>query len=218
MSRRVLVVALVGVLAAAAVAARVAADAATARQAGSSSVLSCGVERWTVKTLQDRPKLLRVQKTTVAHLTSLPRPASIPPTRLPSERHVYRVVAQVTLDRQEADQDLHLVLKSGTAHMIAEAPNAPTCTPNATAYRKKQMAAGTAKVTLCANAVVIGVALLGLQARPDRCGTERDRAAPRPRVPLRGSAPALGCDAGREKSKRRRLCPCGECRSGGQSG
>src|SRR6266550_1960015 len=50
----------------------------------------CGVERWTVKTLQDRPKLLRLQRTTVAHMISLPRPASLTSTRLPFERHVFR--------------------------------------------------------------------------------------------------------------------------------
>lgn len=118
----------------------------------------CGIERWTVKTLQDRPKLLRLQRTTVAHLISLPRPASLPATRLPFERHVFRVTAAVTLVRQEADQDLHLVLQVGPAHMIAEAPNAPICTPKATAYRKRQMASARKAVKLCASAVMTGVA------------------------------------------------------------
>jgi len=54
---------------------------------------ACGVEHWAVKTLQDRPQLLRVQSTTLAHLDSVLRPASISATRLPSERHVYRVIA-----------------------------------------------------------------------------------------------------------------------------
>ena len=118
----------------------------------------CGVERWTVKTLQDRPKLLPLQRTTVARLTSLPKPASLPATRLPLERHIFSVTASVTLVRREADQDLHLVLRSGNAHLIAEAPNAPTCTPNATAYRKRQMAAARQRVRICAHAYVVGVA------------------------------------------------------------
>ena len=117
----------------------------------------CGVERWTVKTLQDRPRLLRVQATTVAHLDSLPRPAQLPQTRLPFERHVSTVTAAVTLVRQEADQDLHVVLRSGPSHMIAAAPNAPSCTPNAIAYRKRQMIAARKAVQVCSRARVTGV-------------------------------------------------------------
>jgi hypothetical protein len=41
---------------------------------------------------------------------------------------------------QEDDHDLHVVLEDGPAHMVAESPNAPFCTVEATAYRKKQMA------------------------------------------------------------------------------
>ena len=133
---RVVIVLVIAAIAA--VAARVAVSAPQ-RQARVTAL--CGVERWTVKTLQDRPRLLRVQSTTVAHLDGLPRPASLPQTRLPFERHVFTVTAAVTLVRQEADQDLHVVLQSGRSHMIAEAPNAPTCTPNAVAYRKRQMIA-----------------------------------------------------------------------------
>jgi hypothetical protein len=35
---------------------------------------ACGVERWTVKTLQDRPKLLQEKTTTISHLVSLTSP------------------------------------------------------------------------------------------------------------------------------------------------
>ena len=100
------------------------------------------VERWAVKTLQDRPRLLPVRATTVAHLVSLPRPPFVPRTRLPFERHVYRVIASATLLREEDDQDLHVILRSGSKQMISEAPNAPACTPNATTYRKRQMRGG----------------------------------------------------------------------------
>jgi hypothetical protein len=64
----------------------------------------CGVERWAVKTLQDRPRLLPVYKTTVRQLVRLPRPAYLPNTRLPVERHVYSVIASATLLREEDDQ------------------------------------------------------------------------------------------------------------------
>src|SRR5919201_5943389 len=70
-----------------------------------SVALACGVERWNVKTLKDRPHLLRAQPTTVAHLVSLPAPRTLPQTRLPFEYHVFRVAAAVTLNRLESDQD-----------------------------------------------------------------------------------------------------------------
>src|SRR4051794_19977413 len=86
----------------------------------------CGVERWTVKTLQDRPRLLPTASTTISFLTSRPAPATLPATRLPFERHVYTVTAAVTLDRPEGDGDFHLVLSDGTRTMIAETPE-PGC-------------------------------------------------------------------------------------------
>jgi hypothetical protein len=119
----------------------------------------CGVERWTVKTLQDRPRLLPVRRTTVRQLVRLPRPAYLPNTRLPIERHVYSVIASATLLREEDDQDFHVILRSGPYHMISEAPNAPSCTANATLYRKAQMRVARSRVRRsCPRARVIGVA------------------------------------------------------------
>src|SRR5262245_54855979 len=86
----------------------------------------CGVERWTVKTLQDRPVLLPPQKPTLAYLTSRTPPASLPSTRLPFERHIFTVTAAVVLIRHEDDDDFHVVLSDGRRTMITEAP-APTC-------------------------------------------------------------------------------------------
>ena len=60
-------------------AARVAAPAQ--RPVRFSAALACGVERWNIKTLKDRPLLLRARATTVAHLTGLPRPSYLPPSR-----------------------------------------------------------------------------------------------------------------------------------------
>jgi hypothetical protein len=150
---------LVGLIAAiAAVAVRVAAPA-TERHARFSAALACGVERWKIKTLQDRPRLLRPRLSTVGNLVNLPRPAQIPTTtRLPTERRVFSVVAAVTLVRPEADQDLHLVLESGSDHMIAEAPLAPSCTVNATRYRRRQMADARSAVRLCSETRIVGVA------------------------------------------------------------
>ncbi len=54
---------------------------------------------------------------------------------------MFTVTAAARLIREEADQDLHIVIQTGRTHMIVEAPNAPLCTPRATAYRKRQMIA-----------------------------------------------------------------------------
>ena len=116
----------------------------------------CGVERWKVKTLQDRPHLLALKTKTIAWLASQPKP-KLTSARLPFEYHQYRVVAEVTKVLDEDDDDLHLVLYQGTDHMIAEAPSA-ACNPGATPYRRNQMKTARAAVKVCAKAEVIGVA------------------------------------------------------------
>jgi hypothetical protein len=153
--QRILIVVLIVVVAA--VAARVAAPAHQ-RQVRFSAALACGVERWSIKTLKDRPLLLPARATTVARLTSLPRPSYLPPSRrLLSERRIYSVIASVTLDRTEADLDHHLVLRSGSRTMIAETPS-PLCTKGATATRRKQMIAARKVARVCTRARVVGVA------------------------------------------------------------
>jgi hypothetical protein len=153
--RRRRIAAVVLVAAIAAVAARVAAPAPN-HPAGFSAALSCGIERWAIKTLKDRPRLLPAQATTVANLTRLPAPGYIPAKRrLASERRIYSVFASVTL-KPEADLDYHLVLRSGGRTMIAEAPSG-LCTSGATAARRKQMLAARKAVRVCARARVVGV-------------------------------------------------------------
>jgi hypothetical protein len=119
---------------------------------------ACGVERWTVKTLQDRPRLLPVRDTTISFLASRPAPSSLPDSRLPFERHIYRVRAAVTLVRPEDDSDLHVVIEDGKGRtMITEAP-LPACAPRATALRRKQMSVARSAVRVCPRAVITGVA------------------------------------------------------------
>jgi hypothetical protein len=150
--RRLVVVALFAVVAA--VAARVAAPAPN-HSAGFSAALSCGVERWSIKTLKDRPRLLPARAATVAKLTRVRTPPVLPAKRrLASERRIYSVVASVTL-KPEADLDYHLVLRSGGRTMIAEAPSG-RCTSGATAARRKQMLAARKAVRECARARVVG--------------------------------------------------------------
>jgi hypothetical protein len=142
-----------------------------------SAAMVCGVERWNIKTLKDKPRLRRAALTTVAHLVSLPRPSSLPPSsRLAFERRIFTVTASVTLDRTEADLDHHLVLTSGRNTMIAETPS-PVCTQGATAYRRRQMSNSRKcrKDLLASSRDWRG--LLRLFARADRSGAERDRAS-----------------------------------------
>jgi hypothetical protein len=122
-----------------------------------SSAAACGVERWAVKTLQDRPRLLPARKTTIHYLITRPAPAHIPDTRLAFEHHVYTVIAAVVLVRPEEDSDLHVVLQHGGQHMITEAP-APYCDKHATPLRRRQMRVARSHVRLCARARVTGVA------------------------------------------------------------
>jgi hypothetical protein len=117
----------------------------------------CGVQRWIVKTLQDRPRLLPVRSATIAYLVHRPVPRPLPLGRAPFERLVFRVDAAVTLVRSEPDGDLHIVLSSGRQTMIAEAPS-PSCTGGATAFRRHQMSSARAAVGRCGRARVTGVA------------------------------------------------------------
>jgi hypothetical protein len=128
-----------------------------AHRGKATSSYACGVERWAVKTLQDRPRLLPARKTTIHYLITRPAPARIPDTRLPFEHHVFTVIAPVVLVRPEDDSDLHVVLQHGGNHMITEAPS-PSCDKHATPYRRRQMRIARNHVRLCARARVTGVA------------------------------------------------------------
>jgi hypothetical protein len=116
------------------------AAASVERGTSASRRVECGVERWTVKTLEDRPTLLPAQQTTIAFLSSRPAPASLPETRLPFERHIFTVIARVVLIRHESDDDFHVVLSDGRRTMISESP-AATCDRRAFPVRQAQMAA-----------------------------------------------------------------------------
>ncbi len=122
-----------------------------------SPVRICGVERWAVKTLQDRPSLVAVRSTSIAYLVSRPAPSSLPLTRLRFERQVFRVHASVSTIRSEADGDLHVVIGDGQHTMIAEAPSG-SCDGGATLARRKQMSKARAAVRICADATITGVA------------------------------------------------------------
>jgi len=133
------------------------------RDNSTSSAPACGTERWTVKTLQDRPRLLPTRNATIAYLTSRRPPSFLPNTRLPFERHIFRVRAAVILVRYEDDSDLHVVIRDAHGRtMITEAP-LPSCARQATALRKRQMAQARSAVRVCRRAVVTGVAFFDFQ-------------------------------------------------------
>jgi hypothetical protein len=90
---------------------------------------ACGVERWSVKTGIDadakRVNTKVVKSTTIAVLTSLRAPASLPArNRIGSvETTVWSVFAKLIRFKMEADSDYHLVLRDPTGRtMIAEIP------------------------------------------------------------------------------------------------
>jgi hypothetical protein len=119
--------------------------------------IMCGSERWSVKTLQDRPRLRPVKDTTVAQLVALPTANLLPPTRLPDEYGVYRLTTRVTLVRTESDEDIHLLIQDAAGnHMIVEVPSGG-CVSGAYQLRRTQMANARAAATICTKAVMTGV-------------------------------------------------------------
>ncbi len=90
---------------------------------------TCGAERWPVKTLSDAPAARLVYKPTTTTVASMVRlaPPDRPTARVaPTEFTLFRIIACLTLVKQEADSDYHLViteLSQPAVTMIAEIPN-----------------------------------------------------------------------------------------------
>ena len=95
--------------------------------------LTCGTERWSVKTGTDADAgyvdLCDVFPTSVTEMGSWPRPRSLPPNNRidPYEFYVWTVDATLVEFKRESDQDYHLVLEDDQGNtMIAEIPD-PRC-------------------------------------------------------------------------------------------
>ena len=97
---------------------------------GTKGVLCGGVERWAVKVLTDAaaaqvnytPKL-----TTLDSLIHIPTNSSTTAPRMAGiEFQSYVFQCNITIKKNEDDNDYHLVLKSGTATMVGEVPD-PVC-------------------------------------------------------------------------------------------
>jgi hypothetical protein len=128
-----------------------------AHRSNAGTSYACGVERWAVKTLQDRPHLLANRLTTVKYLATRRPPSYLPSTRLPFERHIFTVIARVTFVREEADSDYHFILQERGYHMIGETP-APYCDRRAKLLYRREMATARRRARSCARARVTGVA------------------------------------------------------------
>jgi hypothetical protein len=93
---------------------------------------ACGVERWSVKTGTDPDAslidLTATTHTSVAQLTSLTPPATLPPDNRiqPTETTVFELDATLIGFVKEDDQDYHAVLQDAGQTMIAELPD-PAC-------------------------------------------------------------------------------------------
>jgi len=95
--------------------------------------VTCGYERWPVKTLTDpgaRRIDFAVRPATVRYLGSLRPSAGGQDSRGPLESRVFGVQARLVGVKREADSDYHLILSEGGATMIAEMP-LPGCTSGA---------------------------------------------------------------------------------------
>lgn len=98
---------------------------------GATYSMHCGRERWAAKVLADGTSLYPgLQDTSVSAIRALPRPFGVDgmdAPRVPSERHVVRVRAELLGYKLESDGDIHLVLAQPgdrTQTIIAEIPNA----------------------------------------------------------------------------------------------
>lgn len=93
---------------------------------------ACGVERWSVKTGTDQDAglidLTATTRTSIADLTSLSAPDSLPPDNRiqPTETTVFGLDARLVGFVKEDDQEYHLVLQDAGQTMIAELPD-PAC-------------------------------------------------------------------------------------------
>jgi hypothetical protein len=92
--------------------------------------LGCGKERWDVKTLTDGAAgqvNLTPLPAGVAQLGAIVPPPPDPPVRQPEECVTYKVAGTITLAKQEADSDIHMVLDDGLGHTMVVEAACPEC-------------------------------------------------------------------------------------------
>jgi hypothetical protein len=114
------------------------AAAAAGRDAAGPTAARCGGELWRLKTLSDpgrKTVQLEPTDTTIAAIGKRPFPRPVPKLRrTPFQRHVWRVVAQITKYRVETD-GIRLELFDDESYLNAVIPT-PDCLSNVTRARK----------------------------------------------------------------------------------
>ncbi len=130
---------------------------------------SCGLERWSVKTLADSAasqiQFATPKRTTVPALVAIP--SDHPSTReAPTETTVWQLTGvRVVAFKEEADSDIHAELQSvlpGHPTMIAEFPLASCITANRDpAVAAQQARIGTARATFLSYLQHKGIMLTG---------------------------------------------------------
>jgi hypothetical protein len=127
------------VVAAFCLSALVAAAATTAGSAVGGAASSCGGKQRALMTLSDpQRELVNLvpRKTTIRAINALSRPEGTPVRRNNAfNRQVWRVRAQIVMDRLDDDGDIQVILFDRGSYMIAELP-APACLTQATRARK----------------------------------------------------------------------------------
>lgn len=92
----------------------------------------CGIERWPVKVGTDTQapaiSIANPVPTTISQMITFTAPSVLPQDSrvAPTETHAFQLSGILTQYKIEDDQDVHLVIYSGSDHMIAEIP-APSC-------------------------------------------------------------------------------------------
>jgi hypothetical protein len=145
------------------------------------AALTCGVERWAVKTLSDAAAAdvnYRARHVTVEHLRRLPRPniGTSSPRQRPYEFRSYRIHVRLRGAALEDDRDFHLIVSQPHHRrrtMILELPNVH-CKGAASSIKKAAMRRarrrfvaacgpiGTSFTTLHGRAIVKGVAFFDI--------------------------------------------------------
>jgi hypothetical protein len=104
--------------------------------------ITCGTERWSVKTGTDADANSVNQTsvtTTIASLVGIPAPGSLPSNNRisPTELTTYRLRnVTMTKYKAETDSDYHIVVSDGTHTMIVEIPNTG-CVGTSSPFRSK---------------------------------------------------------------------------------
>jgi hypothetical protein len=126
--------------------------ATTAASAPGSRTGICGSPLRDLKTLSDPARTLvffRPQATTIAAINRRQMPSATPTVRTPGfARHVWRVAAQITQYKLDADGAIHLILFDANDYMIAEMPS-PVCLAENTRNRRSIVDARRAFESRC---------------------------------------------------------------------